>query len=328
MKDFCVLGSGIAGSLIGNKLSKKYSVEVFDKARGIGGRSSNRRYIKNMSFDHGLQYFSPKTNIFNNFLTKLLKEKKLKLWDGIHLDFGFKKNSTKYVGIKSNNVISKYLLKKIKNKCSAKIIKIKFNSNHWIVTLNNNKKINFKNIIFTCPFPQVKILAKKYLKKNILKLNVKMSPNITVMVAYKNFNEIPISSIKFNDEIISWASNENSKKRFKSKINLWTIQTNMIWSKKYINKYKVNQIKLSNLVLKRFEKIVGIDSNKRCFEDIHGWKFAFNYKKTNLSSYWDSKLGIGICGDWFLGPKAEDAFLSANNLYNKIKKNPLKNKRV
>ena len=328
MKDFCVLGSGIAGSLIGNKLSKKYSVEVFDKARGIGGRSSNRRYIKNMSFDHGLQYFSPKTNIFNNFLTKLLKKKKLKIWKGTHLDFGFKKNSAKYIGVKSNNVISKYLLKKIKTKCSTRIIEIRFISNHWVVTLNNNKKINFKNIIFTCPLPQVKILAKRYLKKKILKLNVKISPNITVMVAYKNSNEIPISSIKFDDKIIAWASNENSKKRFRSKINLWTIQTNLLWSKKYIDKYKDNKSKLSNLVLKRFEVITGIDSTKRCFEDIHGWKFAFNYKKTNLSSYWDSKLGIGICGDWFLGPKAEDAFLSANNLYNKIKKNPLKNKRV
>ena len=31
MIDFCVLGSGIAGSTIANLLSKKYSVHVFDK---------------------------------------------------------------------------------------------------------------------------------------------------------------------------------------------------------------------------------------------------------------------------------------------------------
>ena len=46
MIDFCVLGSGIAGSTIANLLSKKYTVEIFDKARGPGGRSSNRRYKK------------------------------------------------------------------------------------------------------------------------------------------------------------------------------------------------------------------------------------------------------------------------------------------
>ena len=51
MKDFCVVGSGIAGSTVANLLSKKYSVEIFDKARGPGGRASNRRYIENLSFD-------------------------------------------------------------------------------------------------------------------------------------------------------------------------------------------------------------------------------------------------------------------------------------
>ena len=45
MIDFCILGSGIAGSTIANLLSKKYSVHVFDKARGPGGRSSDRKSV-------------------------------------------------------------------------------------------------------------------------------------------------------------------------------------------------------------------------------------------------------------------------------------------
>ena len=74
MKDFCIVGSGIAGSTIANLLAKKYSVEIFDKARGPGGRASNRRYKKNLSFDHGLQYFSPKTDRFNKFILKLFRD--------------------------------------------------------------------------------------------------------------------------------------------------------------------------------------------------------------------------------------------------------------
>ena len=64
MIDFCVLGSGIAGSTIANLLSKKYSIHVFDKARGPGGRSSNKRFKNNLSFDHGVQYISPKSKLF------------------------------------------------------------------------------------------------------------------------------------------------------------------------------------------------------------------------------------------------------------------------
>ena len=46
MKDFCIIGSGISGATIANLLSKKYSVDLFDKARGPGGRSSFKRLIK------------------------------------------------------------------------------------------------------------------------------------------------------------------------------------------------------------------------------------------------------------------------------------------
>ena len=44
MKDFCVIGSGISGATIANHLSKKYIVDVYDKARGVGGRASNKKF--------------------------------------------------------------------------------------------------------------------------------------------------------------------------------------------------------------------------------------------------------------------------------------------
>ena len=93
MKDFCIVGSGIAGSTIANLLSKKYSVEIFDKARGPGGRASNRRYKDNLSFDHGLQYISPKSNEFKKFILDLKRNNVLKKWSGKHLDFTFKKKN-------------------------------------------------------------------------------------------------------------------------------------------------------------------------------------------------------------------------------------------
>ena len=50
MKDFCVIGSSISGSTIANLLNKKYSVDVFDKARGPGGRSSFKRLKDKIGF--------------------------------------------------------------------------------------------------------------------------------------------------------------------------------------------------------------------------------------------------------------------------------------
>jgi len=38
-----------------------------------------------------------------------------------------------------------------------------------------------------------------------------------------------------------------------------------------------------------------------------------------LNSSWNKKYQLGICGDWFGGPKVENAWLSANDLAKKIK---------
>ena len=320
MIDFCVLGSGVSGSTIANILSKKYSVHVFDKARGPGGRSSNKRFKNNLSFDHGVQYISPKSTIFTKYIKKLHKNKILKTWDENHLDFTFEKKafSSKYIGKKANNDFIKYNLKNVKKSFSSLITKVSFNKYFWEITLKDKSKYQFKSLILTCPFPQLKKLAKKYLDKKILKLNVQMQPNITVMIALKNQESLPISSIKFNDDILAWAANENSKNRFKSNISLWTLQATLMWSKKTINKYKIDK-SIMNQLITRFIKLTGFEKNKIIFKRIHGWKYSYNYEKTPYLSLWNNKYNLGICGDWFNGPKVENAWLSANDLAKKIK---------
>ena len=46
MSSFCVIGSGISGATIANLLNKKHTVDLYDKARGLGGRSSFKRLDK------------------------------------------------------------------------------------------------------------------------------------------------------------------------------------------------------------------------------------------------------------------------------------------
>ena len=147
-----------------------------------------------------------------------------------------------------------------------------------------------------------------------------MVPNITIMAAYKNYQKIPVSSIKFDDDIIAWASNENTKKRFKSNLTLWTIQANKKYSKKVINLYKNNKKKYQLEIQKKFEDLTGFKNNKIVETSIHGWKYAYTSKPlANLKSSWDQKFNLGICADWLSGPKAEDAWLSANDLFKKIR---------
>ena len=326
MKDFCIVGSGLAGSTIAKLLAKKYSVEIFDKARGPGGRASNRRYKANESFDHGLQYVSPRSKEFKKFILSLKKKKIITEWPGNHIDLTLKKknHTMKYIGTKGNNDFCKHLINKIQSNYLSEVTNIEFNSKFWVITLNNKDKVYFKNIVLTCPFPQLSKLSSKYLDKKILNLKLKMIPNITVMVAYKNYKQIPVSSIKFNDQTIAWASHENSKNRFRSNQSLWTIQCTERFSKKIINLFKKEKKKYQGLILKKFEELTGYQIKNIAFQNIHGWKYAYNKINTGVQSVWYGKKKLGVCADWFMGSKAEDSWLSANSLYKEIKKNPPK----
>src|SRR6056300_851726 len=145
MKDFCVIGSGISGSTIANLLNKKYSVDLYDKARGPGGRSSFKRLKDKIGFDHGTQYISPKSEKFKRFVNQLIKKKVLKKWGGRHLFFNTQKKEdkkhVKIIGAKGNNDISKYLLKNIKCHFHKEIKKIKNGFYRFLMEIKNNTQI-------------------------------------------------------------------------------------------------------------------------------------------------------------------------------------------
>ena len=95
MSSFCIIGAGISGATIANLLSRKHAVDLYDKARGPGGRSSFKRLDKLRGFDHGTQYFSPKTPEFKRFTKNLIEKKILKIWGGNHKFLSQKKKKIK-----------------------------------------------------------------------------------------------------------------------------------------------------------------------------------------------------------------------------------------
>ena len=323
MSSFCVIGSGISGATIANLLSKKHSVDLFDKARGPGGRSSFKRLDKKKGFDHGTQYISPKTPMFKKFIKELIIKKVLKNWKGKHLflhgEKKEKKNHVKVIGSKGNNDISKYLLRNINCYFQNELKKIDYKKDKWILTFADGKKRIYEKIILTCPFPQLSKLAKKFIQSSFIKKKIKMDANITVMIIIKKTNK-DISSYFFNDKILGWAAKENSKNRFKSNQDLWTLQSTYDWANKKINKNRENIELNSKILIDQFFKLTGIKKTKILFSLNHGWKFSSNSKVLNIKSYWNSSLGLGVCADWFVGPRLESGWISANDLHKKIKK--------
>ncbi|MBD1164428.1 NAD(P)-binding protein [Pelagibacterales bacterium SAG-MED13] len=321
MNDYCVIGSGISGATIANLLNKKYRVNLYDKGRGPGGRSSFKRIKGRVGFDHGTQYFSPKTIKFKKFTNSLIKKKILKKWKGNHIFLNSKikenKKHVKLIGNNGNNDICKYLLKKIKCYYNNEVKKIYYKKKQWSLLFSDGRVEFYKGIILTCPFPQLKKLSAKYINSTFIKKKLEMDANITVLIAIKKNKKSP-SSFLFDDPILGWAGNENSKNRFKSKYDLWTLQSTFKWANKNIDRNKQNLKKNSKILIEKFFKLTKIKRAKVFYSINHGWKYSSNSKPLKIKSYWDPSKKIGVCADWFIGPRLESGWISAHDLFKKI----------
>ena len=321
MSDYCVIGSGISGSTIANLLNKKFQVNLYDKGRGPGGRASFKRIKGQIGFDHGTQYFSPKTIEFKKFVNRLIKIKILKKWSGNHIFLNSKKKGDKkhikIIGKKGNNDICKFLLKKVKCYYQSEVKKIYYKNKLWFLLFTDGKIKTYKGVILTCPFPQLKKLSEKFINNTFIKKNLKMDANITVMIAIKKNEQSP-SSFVFDDPVLGWAGNENTKKRFKSEYDLWTLQSTFKWANRNINKNKKNLKKNSKILIDKFFKLTKIKRTKVIYSINHGWKYSSNSKPFKIRSYWDPKKKLGVCADWFIGPRLESGWISANDLFKKI----------
>ena len=321
MSDYCVIGSGISGATIANLLNKKFQVNLYDKGRGPGGRASFKRIKGQIGFDHGTQYFSPKTIEFKKFANRLIKIKILKKWSGNHIFLNSKKKENKkhikIIGKKGNNDICKFLLKKVKCFYQSEVKKIYYKNKLWFLLFTDGKIRTYKGVILTCPFPQLKKLSEKFINNTFIKKKLKMDANITVMIAIKKNKKTP-SSFVFDDPVLGWAGNENTKKRFKSKYDLWTLQSTFKWANKNIDKNKKNLKKNSKILIDKFFKLTKIKKTKVIYSINHGWKYSSNSKPLKIRSYWDPQKKIGVCADWFIGPRLESGWISAHDLFKKI----------
>ena len=57
-----------------------FSVRVFEKSRGIGGRIATRRTADGLQFDHGAQYFTATTPAFQDFTSEARRAGNLEGW--------------------------------------------------------------------------------------------------------------------------------------------------------------------------------------------------------------------------------------------------------
>ena len=320
MKSIAIIGAGFSAATLSYFIKK--DLDFYEKSRGAGGRCSTRRVEDVGLFDHGLQYIKNPNPEFKEMLSDC------SIWQGnfkIFENNQLKNDADKerIIHENGNNLLVKNLFKNKNIFVNKELKSIEKKSDHLQLTFKDETQEQYKTVVITAPFLQAYNLTKQFTENFFSNFNFSMQPNLTVMVAFNKSLKLDLSAITFeNDDVLGFAANENTKKKnlINKDLELWTIQSSLKYAVKNIKEYRNNKQFLIDEILKNFSNKLKINISKEQihYSDIHGWLYAYNLNTSSPNCYWDSHLRLGICGDWFSGGNAENAFFNAKKLANLI----------
>ncbi len=177
----------------------------------------------------------------------------------------------------------------------------------------------FDAVVLAVPSPQAQALLGNTpkaasLAKKISRVTV--SPCWTLMLAFPQAMQPGMSALgpqwnaaRSTHHRIAWMTRESSKPG-RGAVERWTVQASAAWSQEHLHDDpKRVQAKLT----KAFSEVTGIRA-QAAHADTKRWLYAKTDQPLGQSHLWDAKTGIGLCGDWCIGHRVEDAFVSGLEL--------------
>ena len=108
---------------------------------------------------------------------------------------------------------------------------------------------------------------------------------------------------------IAWAA-RNSAKPGRPVPEAWVVQASAAWSSARVEG-SLDQI--SELLRAALAEVAGCAIPQPIAAASHRWRYALS-AGTGDGALWNPELGLGVCGDWLLGPRVECAWLSGRLL--------------
>ena len=149
---------------------------------------------------------------------------------------------------------------------------------------------------------------------------VEVAPCWTLMVAFPQAMQPKLMTLgpqwnaaRSTHHRIAWLARESSKPQ-RGPIERWTLQASADWSRKHLND---GAERVQAKLLRAFAEITGIHAEPGHAE-VHRWHYAQTTLPLGKSHLWDAKARIGACGDWCIGHRVEDAFVSGLELALKV----------
>jgi hypothetical protein len=335
-KHIAIVGAGMAAITCARTLVQAgHRVTVLEKSHTVGGRMSTRNSAFG-TFDHGAQYFTVRDPRFAQALQTTPKTCKpwsantVRVLDahGMVAAAGLPAREAHWVPSPGMSALVKQWAAPLLNiELQTRVIGIEadaLNAKQWqLRTTGTDDTVHvysgFDSVVLAIPSPQAQTLlatCKKgaALASKISKVTV--DPCWTLMLAFPQAMQPNLwtlgpqwNAARSTHHRVSWLARESSKPG-RGPIERWTVQASAAWSQEHLqDDPKRVQAKLT----KAFTEITGIRAEP-AHADVQRWLYAKTANPLGKSHLWDAKSGLGLCGDWCLGHRVEDAFVSGLEL--------------
>ncbi len=177
----------------------------------------------------------------------------------------------------------------------------------------------FDAVLFAQPAPQTRALLEASEISTALHAplsDVSIAPCWTLMLAFPQAVQPGLTTLgpqwnaaRSTHHRIAWLARESSKPG-RSQIERWTVQASPAWSQEHLGD---DPQRVQAKLHRAFSEVTGIRAEPT-WAEVRRWRYAQTTAALGRSHLWDSASGLGACGDWCLGHRVEDAFVSGLEL--------------
>ena len=320
-----VIGAGIAGLTAARGLRERgLDVRVFEKSRGLGGRSATRR-IGALSFDHGAQYFTIRDERLARAVAPFEERGLIARWeprivrvlaDGA---IGEAKVSERYVGVPGMSALGSALAGDTPVMRETFIASLhRSDVGAWNLAPDDGPMLGpFSAVVVTCPAPQSADLLEDVAPALAASCRTAvLQPCWAAMVAFEESLNLDFDAAFVDDPVLAWAACESSKPARVTSPEGWTLHATPEWS---AERLEDPTDKVAEALLRRlFHLVAEAEKLSPVFRVAHRWRFARSAQPRPLGQVVDSESLLGLAGDWTGGDRLEGAFLSGVRVADEI----------
>jgi renalase len=312
-----VIGAGISGLTAGKFLEDHgFDVQVFDKARGPGGRMSTRRE-DSLEFDHGAQFFTVHSESFAEAVEEWTRKDVADRWNGkvVVLKDGGKEDITagiaRRVGKPGMNGICRHIASSLQVRFDTRVIGASRSKGKWLLAGDNEQELGVYDVLIvsTPPAQAIPLLAGTPALAARAESAV-MSPCWAAMVAFDERLPVEWDAAVIHGSLLLWAA-RNASKPGRPAGETWILHGTHAWSQEHI---ELSPERAADLLLSAFRTVIANSSIGHHFLKAHRWRYANADRPLDDGPLWDAESQVGVCGDWCMGNRIESAYLSGMQL--------------